>query len=931
MNRSNVKFLALALTVIIVFIMFISPLIRVIGDELIRGYLPILLHRWPPSGSLRITELLYNPAGGEPEGEWIEFYNPGIRKTDLSVHKIGDSEVIGKDEGMFRFPPGATLAPGETVIVAYHAVSFFNTYGVNPDYELRETDPFVPNMVKYTAWASGDTAFSNTGDEVLILNEDDEIIDTLAYGNSLYFFNPTVEKVPDGYSIERIPASRDTDSAEDWFAQPYPNPWIVDQSTPTPTIPAESATPTFPIPQKLLISEVDYNPPGNEPENEWFEIFNPGPDPAGIDGYKIGDEENNGGSEGMLAFPSGAWIPARGVIVIANEASAFYTRFGFWPGYEIHDTVPDVPDMIPYTDWAGISVSLNNTGDELIILDQNDNPVDALSWGDSAWAFIPPASGVPEGNSLERSPADVDTDTADDWVDNDAPAPGVVSVLTTTQTPTLTGTHTVFPSITGTTTGTATPIATLTQTPTSPITPTSTPTPTPSMTPTPTATPTVTSESTPQAARLLISEVFYDPAGSEPNEEWIELYNGGGADLNLSGYKLGDEETQGGGEGMFEFPEMAVIVSGEVVVIANRAVDFLAVFGFLPHYEVVDTESNVPDMVKYTAWSTGSLQLGNSGDEVLLLDSEDILIDTVSWGDSVWAFNPSVEDVEQGHSISRSPVYADTNSASDWIDLLNPEPGFVDPPSVTATPTLTEVPTNTVSPTVTGTSTATATQTQTGTATGTPTVTPTMLPTPSDHQLLISEVMYDPLTTEPDGEWIEIFNAGGVVVDISGYKIGDEEIQLGGEGMAEFPGGTSIAAGSVLVIANKASVFEAEYGFKPAFELVETDGEVPNLSKYSAWATGNIALSNTGDELLILDRNDMLVDALSWGSSTWAFDPAAPDISAGHTLERFPADEDSDSAADWIDQDMPDPGYVDLGMTVIERFWNWIRSEIIDT
>jgi hypothetical protein len=38
--------------------------------------------------------------------------------------------------------------------------------------------------------------------------------------------------------------------------------------------------------------------------------------------------------------------------------------------------------------------------------------------------------------------------------------------------------------------------------------------------------------------------------------------------------------------------------------------------------------------------------------------------------------------------------------------------------------------------------------------------------------LVISEALYDPTTTEPDGEWIEIYNLGGTTIDLSNVKVG---------------------------------------------------------------------------------------------------------------------------------------------------------------
>lgn len=181
--------------------------------------------------------------------------------------------------------------------------------------------------------------------------------------------------------------------------------------------------------------------------------------------------------------------------------------------------------------------------------------------------------------------------------------------------------------------------------------------------------------------------------------------------------------------------------------------------------------------------------------------------------------------------------------------------------------------------------------------------------------LVISEVMYDPTTAEPANEWIEVYNLSASTIDLTNYKIGDEETSGGGEGMFLFPAGSTIAPNQVIIIANQAPAFNTAYGFNPDYELLASDPAVPDMSRYNAWAGGNVGLSNSGDEVLLLDPSDTLVDSLSWGSSNWAFNPDAPDVSADHTLERDPADVDTDTAADWVDQATPDPGNVNGGAT----------------
>jgi hypothetical protein len=429
-----------------------------------------------------------------------------------------------------------------------------------------------------------------------------------------------------------------------------------------------------------------------------------------------------------------------------------------------------------------------------------------------------------------------------------------------------------------------------------------------------------------QPARLvLISEIMYDPSQEEPGAEWLELYNAGSAALQLTGYKLGDAWMAGDPEGMLSFPAGVTLSPGQTVVIANQAATFALVNGFNPDFEMRNSDPQVPNLAKYTAWADRNVELTNGGDEVLLLDGNDQRVDAISWGSSTQAFFPPASRVSQGHSLERYPPAQDTDSALDWRENATPSPGEVNltPPSPT--------PTSTPTITATGTTTLTPTRTLTPTwgpspfPTATPTCTVTAFvpsPTPTEtipsRRLLITEVLYDPVGSEPDAEWIEIYNADLATAFLSDYKVGDEETQGGTEGMLQFPGGTSLAPGQVIVIANRGAVFAARYGFLPDFEMVESDDRVPNMIRYWAWASGSVNLANDNphDEVLLLDSGDNLADAISWGASTWAFNPSVSDMPEGNSAERYPANRDTQSAQDWRRQNTPDPGHVDLTLVV---------------
>ena len=380
-------------------------------------------------------------------------------------------------------------------------------------------------------------------------------------------------------------------------------------------------------------------------------------------------------------------------------------------------------------------------------------------------------------------------------------------------------------------------------------------------------------DSQPQVTKaLLLTEVLFDPETAVGQVEWIEVYNNSGLQVNLYDYKIGDEETLGGSEGMLRFPTDSTLGPWQSVVVAASALEFAAFYGFDPDYEFKNSGSLVPDMVRYAAWSSGSISLTNGGDEVLILDRLDELSDSLSYGSSEWAFSPAATIVLRGQSLTRLPAFIDSDTALDWIANPIPDPGPVDLSTATATPSA------------------------------------TASPTPFGSGLLVSEVYAD---GSASGEWFEIYNLTGSELQLAHFKIGDEETLGGGEGMYAFPAGASIGVGDFQVVANDAASFFATYAIWPDYELSDSVPAVPDLEKYSPWATGSVNLADGGDDLLLLDYDDELVDAVSWGGSSFAFEPSASSPEPGASLSRVPADGDSHTAADW-QLGPPSPGQVTL-------------------
>jgi predicted extracellular nuclease len=190
-------------------------------------------------------------------------------------------------------------------------------------------------------------------------------------------------------------------------------------------------------------------------------------------------------------------------------------------------------------------------------------------------------------------------------------------------------------------------------------------------------------------AQVVINEVQYDPTtgGTDSLSEWIELYNAGSDDVDLTGWRLCDN-----GDSIGEvFPSM-VVAAGEYAVFVCNVDSFVKYF---------------PAATNYYAWTSGSFGdtragntaygLGNSADMLVMVNSSGTVIDAVNWGTvstswptwikySTYGWDPAVGDAAPGHSIGRSPNGVDTDLAVDWADMVVPTPGATNGGAVVYTP-----------------------------------------------------------------------------------------------------------------------------------------------------------------------------------------------------------------------------------------------------
>ncbi|TGU81367.1 lamin tail domain-containing protein, partial [Mesorhizobium sp. M00.F.Ca.ET.186.01.1.1] len=118
---------------------------------------------------IKITEILYDADGSDDGTEFLEISNLGTKTVDISGYMIGDEETRGGGEGMFAFPQGTKLAPGQSVTIAQSSLINKAKYRYTPDFELSpveqynpQDDPDVPNLLP-TDWATGTIVMANGG------------------------------------------------------------------------------------------------------------------------------------------------------------------------------------------------------------------------------------------------------------------------------------------------------------------------------------------------------------------------------------------------------------------------------------------------------------------------------------------------------------------------------------------------------------------------------------------------------------------------------------------------------------------------------------------------------------------------------------------------------------------------------------------------
>lgn len=183
--------------------------------------------------------------------------------------------------------------------------------------------------------------------------------------------------------------------------------------TPTGTVTLTSMPTPSNIATNLIINEVLYDTTSNQDvpnrgEGEFVELHNPTNSPININNWTIADNQST------ETF-SDITIPANGFLIISGEPLVDFQSIWTLPAGTLYFDTLD----------AEIGGGLSNSGDRLILKNNNGTIIDQISWESDTSILNPSLPDSTTGKSHERNPDGLDTNSASDFTINNTPQPGV--------------------------------------------------------------------------------------------------------------------------------------------------------------------------------------------------------------------------------------------------------------------------------------------------------------------------------------------------------------------------------------------------------------------------------------------------------------------------------------------------------------------------
>jgi len=172
----------------------------------------------------------------------------------------------------------------------------------------------------------------------------------------------------------------------------------------------------------------------------------------------------------------------------------------------------------------------------------------------------------------------------------------------------------------------------------------------------------------PEAISLLVSELY--PYALE-DDEYVVIFNPGETYAELEGWQLAD------GEGTISFAEGVLVPPGSGLSVSFNASSYLSAYG-VPAAVALD-DSAMGSLCDVD----GTFRLGNSGDSVILVNDDGVVVDSVSYGDHsdqvpLWIGYP-IPPPRAGEvfkRVSSERGLHDTGTSVDWMPFREHRYGY---------------------------------------------------------------------------------------------------------------------------------------------------------------------------------------------------------------------------------------------------------------
>jgi len=315
---------------------------------------------------LRITEIMYHPAGNNSAHEYVEIQNAGSAPLNVGGFSL--------DGLTYVFPDGTLLAPGEYIVLASN----------NDPAAFAARYPGVPVFGTFAG------SLDNGGERLSILDPDGNVILSVDYQDDNGW--PTAAD-GGGSSIEILSALGAPDEPANWQASaPNGSPGVAN--------PAPAAS-VVRLNEVLSDNLSAHSHEGTFPD--FIELHNTSPAPVDVTGWSLSD----GGNPREYVLPANTIIPANDYLVVwaddtTNTTSGLHAGFSLNRGGEtlfLHDAATNRVDALSYgLQLTDLSVGRNASG---------------------AWVLNTPTPGAA---IAERATASTSFLTINEWMAN--PLPG---------------------------------------------------------------------------------------------------------------------------------------------------------------------------------------------------------------------------------------------------------------------------------------------------------------------------------------------------------------------------------------------------------------------------------------------------------------------------------------------------------------------------